>query len=169
MKKWKPFIAALVLILFVSSNFAYASSIFETKSDNKQMMDEIKEKRDIVKQHRKTNAKLEKQVEKKSKEVEKMLVSIGKSNLAGQQEFETKFHKRLDVIANELIEIGSFETSMWSDLKTANRLIKAKKYEAGLKSLDKAINDLEKKHKMLVEFDKSLDELIIFLKSVQHK
>jgi RNAse (barnase) inhibitor barstar len=157
------------MLIFVSSNITYATSVFEVKAEKVQLMEQIKEKRQIIKQHKKVNAKLEKQVEKKSKDIEVMLVTVGKSNLVLEQQFESKFGERLDVIMDELMGIGNLERAMWKHLKMANRQIKSEKYEAGLKNLDRAINELEKKYKILIELDKSLDELSVFLKSVQYK
>ncbi len=169
MRKWKLALLSMLMIIFFSSNIVYAKSIFETTMENPHHEEHVKEKRDMIKHHKKMNKKLEKQIDKKLKEVEKIFIELSNNNIVAQEEFEKNLDKKMNVIMNELMEISEVEMSMWNTLKTANRQLKAGNHESGMKNLNKTIEQLEKKHEMLVKFSQTLDEFIIFLKSVQHK
>jgi hypothetical protein len=167
----KPLLVSfsIFMILVFSFSAINAKVMAQVQNDNSKKLSEIKEIRHSIKLHQKTNEKIEKQIERKSKQVEKILVSLGKSSLVSQQVIEEQLNQKLEVIMTELMQIGEYETASWKHLNAANRQIKAKKYNAGIKNLNLADKNLENKHEALIIFNNELDAFLTFLKSLQYK
>lgn len=169
MKKRLVVSFSIFMMLIFSFSAIDARAMAQVESDNSKKLAEIKEIRHSIKLHQKSNEKIEKQIERKSKDVEKVLVSLGQSSLVSQHVIEEQLNQKLEVIMTELMQIGEYETASWKYLNAANRQIKAKKYNAGIKNLNLADKSLVNKHEALIVFNNELDGFLTFLKSLQYK
>jgi hypothetical protein len=163
------FILSLLVILFVSFNNVKASSIIEQPEQGVQKLEQIKEKRADIKKHERLNKKLENQVKKKDQQIDRLLVELYENNLIPQEMIENQMNDKLEFIMSQAMQIGEEDMAYWKHIKKANRQIEAKKYDLGIKNLDYALGNLEKRHEMLINFLKDLDDFHVFLNSLQHK
>ena len=168
MKKWQLFIVSLLIMLFMSFDVAQAKSYVQ-QADNTTKLELIKEKRQIVKKHQKANEKLKKQVGRKSKQIDKALIELSESSVVPQKIIEEQLNAKLEGIMSQLMQIGDVESASWKHLNMANKQIEMKKYDAGIKNLDKTITSLETQHELLISFSTSMDELLAFVNSLKNK
>lgn len=165
MKKNGVLMMSLIMFFTFSFDIIHAQEL----SGEAEKLSQIKELRESIKQHLKDNKKIEIQIEKSSKKVEKVLVKLPQNSLVSQEIIDEQISPKLEMIMSQLMQVGEYETSSWKHLNTANRLIKNKKYDAGVKHLGKANADLQEKHELMIVFEQDLEEFLIFINSLQHK
>jgi hypothetical protein len=165
MKKLSLVSLAILTLIIFSFNAIDVKAVGESS----EKLAKVKEIRQSIKHHQKTNKKIESDIERKSMQVEKILNSITENSLVSQQFVEEQLNQKLEGIMTDLMKIGEYETAAWKHLKIANKQIKAKKYDTGIKHLSWANENLQNKHEALIVFDNELDILLTFLKSLQYK
>jgi hypothetical protein len=169
MSSKKLLVPLLALLLFFSFDVVKAQNSLNPSNEDSEKITLAAEKRKIIREHQKANEKLETLIEKKSKKIEKILIELPNNTLIPDEVLQNQLDGKMDFIMNHLMQIGDVELSAWDNLNSGNRLINNKKYDAGLKKLDKSISNLERKHELLNHFITELDELLAFLNSIQNK
>lgn len=169
MKKWNKLIISAVIAVSFSFNFVYAAALSQPQQDNTQMLEQIKEKRELIKHHQERDEELGKQIEKKMQVLEQLLLKLPENGVLPQEQMQKQLEEMLGAFMENLMRLSESEMSMWKHLEKANKLIANGKYSQGIKHLDKTIEVLEEEHKMIVEFDKLIDDFIEMVKSFDLK
>jgi hypothetical protein len=158
-----------IFIVFAFYIVSAADTTIKISANQEQILLQIKEKRNLINQTQKSNELLEKRIHDTSIEIDKLLTHLPDYTNVSNEVIQKQLVPKFESIMDQLMLISKVERSKLMHMKAANRQIAAKRYNNGIKRLNKAAALIEKKHNMLVKLDSSLESFMEFLKKLELK
>lgn len=169
MKSYSKVVTLMSIFIMIAFYTVSAETVIKASTSQEQILIKIKEKRNSINQIQKTNEILEKRIHDTSTEIDKLLTHLPSYTNVSSEVIQKQLVPKFESIMDQLVLISKVERSKLMHLKAANRQIAAKRYNNGIKHLDKAAALIEKKHNMLVKLDSSLESFMEFLKKLELK
>ncbi|KPU42577.1 hypothetical protein OXPF_38770 [Oxobacter pfennigii] len=169
MKKCTAYLITLTAMLCFFTSSAYGAPILTNNAKGTQYREQIKSKMQKISELQRANKKLVRVTENKIKKIDELMMYMPENRVLSLEHIQQEMDAIQKNIQTDFEKIIELDSSIWKLLNTANKSIEKKDYITGINLLDRAIEKLEMKHSLLIQYDKSLDQYMKFIQSVELK